>query len=495
MDTNSKISQQSTYKLIFSILALVLIGYRFFHLGGVIDDPHAWRQSDTANYIYDFYKNGIDLFHPAVCWMGSYKTVIFEFPLPEAIVACFWMFFGESIFVARIVFLIFFLGAAYYFFRVVSRLYSQEVAQMSSILFLVLPLSLHYSRAIHIDFFALFLSLGMFYYFLKAFATSKFRYWSVAILFSIPAFMVKAPYAFFLALPLSILLFKSERRLQFIKWLPTLLIPILIFYFWQRYVYHINGLAPDWDYINHYRKFDNNSNWYFGSLDQRLSLRSWKILTKRVVMEVATIPGLLLCLAGLWIMLKKKDFFLTGWIIGLLIYLLVFFNLNIVHNYYQIPMVPATAILIALGISTLAGKVRFKSDRYSKVLNISILLIVCISSILFADRNYFNTQDQKLYYKIGNEIRSNTEETDLVIITYNGFDCRNPMLLFPSRRNGWSIEENGLSPNIINRLRDEEGADYWVVVGEEPPEFQIGKGKEIELEGEQKKLYLYDLGD
>ncbi len=71
----------------FVLCLMLLIALRFLHFGTEIDGPHDWRQCDTGWFIWDFYKNGIDLLHPAVCWMGATDTLILEFPLPEALVA------------------------------------------------------------------------------------------------------------------------------------------------------------------------------------------------------------------------------------------------------------------------------------------------------------------------------------------------------------------------------------------------------------------------
>ena len=43
---------------------MLLVGARFLHLTGPIDDPHSWRQCDTAHYSLDFFRNGIDLLRP-----------------------------------------------------------------------------------------------------------------------------------------------------------------------------------------------------------------------------------------------------------------------------------------------------------------------------------------------------------------------------------------------------------------------------------------------
>ena len=55
----------------FLLCLISLIALRFLHFGPEIDWPHDWRQCDTGWFIWDFYKNGIDLLHPAVCWMGA----------------------------------------------------------------------------------------------------------------------------------------------------------------------------------------------------------------------------------------------------------------------------------------------------------------------------------------------------------------------------------------------------------------------------------------
>ena len=94
----------------FPILVLVLVGIRFVHFGEIVDEPHSWRQCDTANYIWAYYQDGIDLLHPSVCWMGGHKTTILEFPLPEAIISIFYKLFGPDLFWARLVFLAFFKG-------------------------------------------------------------------------------------------------------------------------------------------------------------------------------------------------------------------------------------------------------------------------------------------------------------------------------------------------------------------------------------------------
>ena len=89
MDSYSNIASYG-----FWLLLALLVGMRFMHLSEAIEEPHSWRQCDTAQYIRSFQEEGIDLLRPSVCWMGNHKTVILEFPLPEAVVAIVQQVFG-----------------------------------------------------------------------------------------------------------------------------------------------------------------------------------------------------------------------------------------------------------------------------------------------------------------------------------------------------------------------------------------------------------------
>ncbi|MCC6463415.1 MAG: hypothetical protein IT260_23290, partial [Saprospiraceae bacterium] len=126
---NTHPETRNTKHAFFPWAIALLLALRLWHLGPAIDAPHDWRQCDTAYYIRDFYQNGIDLLHPAVCWMGAADTLALEFPLPEALVALSYHLGGESIPLARLLFLCFFGGALYYFYRSVDLLFGGTTAQ------------------------------------------------------------------------------------------------------------------------------------------------------------------------------------------------------------------------------------------------------------------------------------------------------------------------------------------------------------------------------
>ena len=165
-----------------ALLVAVLIGQRLAHFGPFLDEPHSWRQCDTANFAWAFYDKGISLLKPSVCWMGNHPHVIFEFPLPEAITALLYNIFGPRLAYARATTLMFFLGATGFLAAIVARLSSPRLALLTALVYLALPLALFYSRAVHMDFSAVCFAHAMVYYFLRGYDERNLGWWLVGSL-------------------------------------------------------------------------------------------------------------------------------------------------------------------------------------------------------------------------------------------------------------------------------------------------------------------------
>lgn len=469
----------------------LLLALRLWHFGPEIDAPHDWRQCDTAWYIWDFYQNGIDLLHPAVCWMGASDTLALEFPLPEAVVALAYQVFGESVPLARFIFLCFFAGALYYFYQTADLLFGQQLARLATLVYLALPLSIFYSRAIHIDFAAILLVHAMFYYFLFGVKHRRWEYIFFSSLAAALAVVIKAPYAVAFALPMFYYAIQQKEIRWTIRTGGFYLFAVAAFWLWQYHVNVINSAAPDLDYILHYRKMTQNSTWYFGTIDLRLSLYPWWILLQRGVLEVAGIGGIVFFLLGLWRLNRLPGFqLLLFWMLGLAAYVLIFFNLNFVHNYYQIPLLAPVAILCAGGLQTAASE---KSRRL-----LGLFGLLAVANIFYTEINYFKVTPE--HVEAGQLIRQNTPDSALVIVTFQTMDCRNPKILYRARRRGWSLEEAALKPGVIERLHKEEGARFWVYIGAGLPPSQmtdyiasLPKPQVFDLKSAAQKLYIFDL--
>lgn len=486
-----------------------LVGLRFLHLGPWIDDPHTWRQVDTAQYIWDFYQNGIDLFHPSVCWMGSHKHVILEFPLYEGLVAVFYKLFGPDLIWARLVSLAFFLGGVRYFFLSLKLVVDQRFAQWASLIYLALPLGIFYSRAVHVDFSAVFFAHAMLFYFLKGIQNSN----SISVLaggiLGGIGFCIKAPYLFYFAIPLLAYLVHHRKLIFFARNILLFLLPVFIFIPWQLHVSAVNGSAPDWDFIPGYRRFDQMWDWYFGTWEMRKVPDLWWQLYGRIRWEVMGNLGWFPFFGA--ILLFPKRFhanFLRWWFLGTVIYLLIFFNLNLIHDYYQIPFLAPVAFVLAMlarGVEELLG------DRLRPLLSIPVILAFGFFSFNTirmteqvnldeAENYYFKDYFQVKEFPIvsGNEIRAHTSEKDLVVVSYGGLDCRAPHILYRARRFGWSIPHGLMTPSILDRLR-KEGASQYAVIAIHPnsekmePMLKLFPSDTFPIPDSQWQLLLYDL--
>lgn len=471
---------------------MIGIAIRFFHFGEVLDSPHTWRQADTANYVYDFYKNGIDILHPSVCWMGAHKTVLLEFPLPEALASIAYHLFGESHIVIRVLFFLFFLGSLFFFYRIVDLITNKRTAQIASVIFLFMPLSLFFSRAVHIDFTALFFVHAGIFLLMKGYREKDIRTLILAITMCTLAILIKVPYLFYFSIPVLWFVWKEKRFKYFIQTSFLYLLPLGCFVLWQYHVYAVNSAAPDWEYVSGYRKFNDNGQWYYGDLKQRLSAENWQIIGGRLQAEVLGWIGLAIGLLGVVMTIVKKQWFYVFWFVGTLLYVLIFFNLNLVHNYYQIPFIAICSVLISFGMIQIGKWLK----QFNQLAVILMLVALIVESTYYAETHYYIVQSEQV--EIGQVIKDNTESEDLVMINYGNYDSKCPNFLYRSRRNGWQIMDYGIEGSILYQLM-KEGATQFASIRENKIEGEIAHFlaefpvQEIELKSSKKKVFLYDL--
>lgn len=479
---------------VFMFLVLISVSSRFIHFGELIDSPHTWRQADTAHYIYDYYINGINLLRPKVCWLGDYGTLLLEFPIIEATVAQAYLLFGESHIVARGIFYLIFLGSAFYFYRLTELLFNKEVAQYAVLFFLSAPLSLAYSRAIHVDFGVIFFCIGMTYHFNKAYAEEDRHHLLFGSILATFAFLIKVPYIliFIGTIVYSIHTFRKWR--YFFKTLIIPIVPVIIFLIWNHWVYLVNSSAPEWQFILGYRKFifSESLHWYFGPIEQRLDLINWYQVGYRVLTEIHVFVGLPIAIYGMYKSTSVELKHIIIWITGSLLYLVIFFNLNLIHNYYQIPFVVPISLIMGLGMSYI-GK-ELNRCHYMTVLIISTYLIC---SFIYAENNYYKVN--WLQQEISSRIKEETRADDLVIVNHGNLDSKYPEYLYGARRRGWQLISYGIESTMIDKLIY-EGADYFCSVRIEDWQGEFGdylnnfQSEIFDLKHSKEKLYIYSLG-
>lgn len=410
--------------------------------------------------------------------MGGNDKVALEFPLPEAIAAIIHQVLGPSLIWSRLFFFLIYLAGAFYFYKILRIVCPAGLARLTVLLYMSLPLGLYYSRAIHVDFSAVLCAHAMLYYAMLSVKKLSVGHFLLAMVFATLGFLIKAPYLFYLAIPLIAYAIYARKFTFLLKNAVWVAIPIGIFMLWQGHVKRLNGAMPDWSFIPSYHKMDDMSGWYFGQLSHRFEFFLWDILFDRIKFEVAAVTGLPVLIVGLFLGWRRfHSNFMRLWLLGTVIYLLIFFTLNVIHNYYQIPFLAPLAYFIALPIYAIYKLIEPLGRKIGFVLAGIAFLIVAGQSFRLTEGYDLSEAEQKHfggYYKVNNlitdaglVISANTPSEGLIITTFGGLDCRCPNLLYAARRKGWSIPKQDVSVEIIQKLI-EANASHYALLQVEP---------------------------
>src|SRR5262249_38064291 len=154
-----------------------------------------------------------------------------------------------------------------------------------------------------------------------------------------------APYVFYFFLPIAWYVLKTGNVRRIVRYLPVFVLPAAPFLAWRWHVVAMNSRHPDWSFIPGYYDFVDMGFWYYGPLAMRFVGANWATLGGRFAVEVLGYTGAVFFPIGLWLLRRHENFaFVMLWIVGVLVAILVFFNLNVVHNYYQNPLLAIGAI-------------------------------------------------------------------------------------------------------------------------------------------------------
>lgn len=453
------------------LLALLLLA-PLRHLGPELDGPHVWRQMDTARTIRGFVDGGIDLPRPQVSWMGRSGVVVLECPLPQALAAVAIRGAGggepES---SRSVFLLFFVAAVAAFALLARRLVPLDEARIATVLFAASPLSQHYSRALVVDFFVLAAALAATLLAVDALRRGSASLLGIAAIPSTLAAVVKGPALIPFVPPLLLLALRPDAR---DAWrsrgfraaaLFATLLPLAAFVAWRLHAGAVNG-AADVGPAPDARRLVDMGGWYFGTLEQRLDPAAWTTIAGRFRHGIAGPAGGVLVAIGLLVLLLRRATPGRGAILaafgGGALYVLVFWNLHRVHDYYQIPLVPATALAATLALAALRRRVgRLVGERGGTAAALGALALVVAVDLRWTDRAMYPRPEAAL--AAGRILDAALPPDALLAAVRDDVDARCPLLLYPARRDGWSVRELFLSPELLGALR-REGATHlaWV---------------------------------
>jgi len=353
-------------------------------------DKFAFRQTQTALTTYWFREEGFKLAYETPV-AGFPASIPFEFPIYQLMVAFIAKILNIDLnIVGRLVNALFFIACLIPIKRITKLLnLSEEVFYIFCILAYSTPIYLYWGRAFMIENAALFFTIMAVSYFLESYNNKKInKNTYLYIVFITLAILQKAT----TALPVMVLMmftyfisiyYPNEKIIQALKSLDFKIIfyyfilPILIGYSWVAYTDHIKMK----NLLGQQLTSSALSNWNWGLFSQRISgsLYTDTFLLQMVQKNIAGILGIAILTIGFILSDSKKNRLIIFSLVSLSILFLVLFpNLYIIHEYYQ----NANLIYLIYALAICLGVI-LRNKIGSTCVLIITLLISCNNYIIF----------------------------------------------------------------------------------------------------------------
>lgn len=449
--TISKLKSRFTYLTLFLILFGGFV-VRLYKIDNPVADWHSWRQTDTASVSMMYVKDGVDLLYPRYHDLSSaqsgyanpegYRFV--EFPLFNYFHANLYNLVPIVPFdmVGRLVSIVAGMTTAYFLYLIGRKLHGPSLGLLSAFFYAFLPFNIFFTRVILPDPLAVTLSVVSVFFFLR-YSHGKKLYDLLAssAIFSI-ALLVK-PHSIFFALPIAFLAIKEWGIMGLLrnKWffvaLNIVFAPILLWRIWMYQPGLLRGI-PFWE-------------WAFNGTGIRFRPAYWRwIYVERLGFLILGVWGLFPFVYGI-AKTAKKIWPIHMFGLGAVLYVTVFASANIMHDYYQIFIIPAVALVLAWGTYSIWTSRELNPVVAKLGVTFCVLMMFAVGAYNVKDNYRIN--DTRIV-KAGNIADKLLPEDAKVIATYGG----DTTFLYQTRRSGWPIVTTS-----INKLI-EQGADYYISV-------------------------------
>ena len=464
-------------------IVLLALAFRLYRLDVPFVDGHSWRQVTNADIARHFTEGSLNLFLPRVSWGGINGVVGMEFPLLQYLTGLLWIVTGESHVVGRLVATAFSLSAVITIYFLGTRLYGRPAGRAAAFLLAVSPGAVYFGRAFMSDtpMMALMIAAVLAWdrYFERP---TRSGVWiaggltALAGLVKLPAILVLAP----------VTGIAWSRRGWSGLWDRAMLtactaaVAVIVAWYWYAdWIYLQTGLtqavfrpsgtypqllAPGVVYtsISHFATAERLIDpWFWWEI----VLRFWRLhLTPLGFLAVAVAP------IFLW---RKRHAGVVGlWTLGGFALLVVSAEGQWNHEFHQLPFMPPLFLAFGVVAAPLfdgAFLARFAPRQMA--LAITSIALVCASLLGFFESyvlpHLYRVSDDgpaAVHFLDFGTVVQATLPPDALLVTvdYERGGANSPMLLYFGRRQGWSFDITSISPYVIESLRANHGARYFV---------------------------------
>ncbi len=439
-------------RALYLVLALGFV-VRLWHLTAPIADEHSWNQTSTATVIRHYVEDGIDLLHPEwdILRAGpppERRIEPEEAPLYHAAVALLARVFGPFEPLARLLSIAASLLGALFLFRLTQRLSDGPAALFAAVFYLFAPFGWYFGRTIMSDSWMLAMLI---------IAVERFDQWlregSLHALFAAALAIALAglfkPFALHIGIALALWQISARGWRSLLDWrlataAPVAVLPPLAWVWWAAHVGSLGNVVHAGESV-----FTTKNLW--GPLSLLWSGHFWFKLQARLFDQMATPLVTAFAVLSLWFAEARRQARpALFWLAGFLFYVALVRDGNQMHNYYQLPALPAFALLAALGLSALSRRIQGKW--------IALLLFAFLLMSALYVRSHFRLDLSST--RAGQIARLYSMPNDLVLVLDPGVDRKN-QVIYTAHRRGWNTWS--LKPGMIEQYRG-WGAHWLVVV-------------------------------
>lgn len=437
-------------------LALILVlglSLRLYHFTYPFLDHHSWVQADQLMIARNFMREGYNIFTPRIDWNGNDPSVILiEWEVTPWLTAVLYKFLGVRDWVARLLPITFGMLAIVYFYRL-AKLHSDEKTALSaSFIYAVSPLNVFFTRNPMPESAMLMSAIIFFFYLSRYLKENNLKDYAFSLIFLFFAFMTKIVMLQIL-FPAAVLLFLCRSEITLKKSAIILFIPLsltLAFYTYMVQTADIN-LIPMEPGRDLWGRWEVASDTHF-----------YKILAYRLATIGLTelgIPALIIGLYCCW-----RNLFFASWLASGGVYVLAVGFGNLIHDYYQMPLLPPLCFFTGCGLKKLL-------DRYGgKTFFIACLIIAILA---FAHMRPLFSLTRVMALPAAQVVESVSNPNDLIWVMPPDLTMM-PEVHYYADRKGWVTWPDTFNYGNIKKYRG-LGARYLVILDPGNLEFMDGR--------------------
>jgi len=389
------VNKKSTIKLKKKHLKLILLGIilifglylRIYHINYPVIGYHNWKETHYLTEARNFAEKGFfryGFFIPEYDYPKLYGNPsgvhADTFPTISILVALGFMIFGQELWVARIVGVLFNLGAVVMMYLFIKELFEREdFALLAGFIASILPLFVFFSHNVQLINPALFFMLTSAYFYVKWRKNFSGGYLILTSLFLMLGTVTKYSFGV-IAIPM-LLTFPFKKFHEWKKYRKEFIIAFLILLLFPLWHLYANYLIPA-----EYREV-KQAGLHQIQIEKVFELNSRLIWS--FIIDNYTEIGFYIAILGLFFVAydfyKKRNFsnlFILWYAFSIIPFTILMSSKLSGHNYHQYPIAPLIVILIAYFIVRLADffkKIKIRTgDREIKNLNVFVMLVISL---------------------------------------------------------------------------------------------------------------------